>query len=372
MAKKKSRSANVARKREKRNRDRKSRSKQLAAEKQKKQSYGKMDEERLHTCLVKSRDLLNEPELEQVHFDIDLMYEELFTFLRDHSETETPISQIEVGPKIIGVESEQSYLFGNETAEFEELCDKFRTVVLRRLVTPKFMRSLQSALSACERRFRQNGDRDQAEVAHVSYTLFEVMPPHILIEHPLIVDIGLKTMQFLVDDPPSITRDDTHVREIVSSMLVTETAEYEEGEFSNIFSDAIVQEPTFSDFPLPSVSDSVISNTEKNIPTPELYSLPSPDTLPAKAIYKNFDGMAIKDVLKEWQNDSLENESETQLDLFNEDKELFITITEDRIQLHAQSSAELDLAMEQLEEYCQSGIMYLAKTIEEGGDVDAT
>lgn len=372
MAKKKSRSANVARKREKRNRDRKSRSKQIAAEKQRKQSYGKMDEERLHACLIKSRDLLNEPEFEQVHFDVDLMYEEVFTLLRDQNETETPIFQIDVEPKIIGVESEQAYLFGNESAEFEDICDQFREVVLRRLVTPKFMRTLQSALSACEKRFRQNGDRDQAEVAYVSHTLFEVMPQHILIEHPLIIDIGLKTMQFLVDEPLSIEREETHVRKIVSNMLDTETPGYEEGEFTNIITDSIVQEPPFTDVTAPAVPDTAISNTDNDLPTPELNSLPSPDTFPAKAIYKNFDGLALKKVLKEWQNESLQNECATQLDLFNEDEELYITITENRIQLHAQSSEKLDEAMKELETYCQSGIMYLAKTIEEGGNADAT
>lgn len=372
MAKKKSRSANVARKREKRNRDRKSRNKQLAAGKQRKQSYGKMNEERLHTCLIKSRDLINEPEFEEVHFDIDLMYEELFTLLRDHNEAETSVPQINVPPKIIGVETEIPNFVNDEIPEFDELCEKFRTQVIRRLVTPKFMRTLQSALSACEKRFKQIGDRDRAEVAYVSHTLFEVVPQHILVEHPLIIDIGLKTMQFLVDEPLSIKENDSRVRDIVSGMLETETAEYQEDGLSNIISDAIVQEPPFAEVTERPEPDGTILTTENNLPTPESNSLPSPDTLPAKALYKNFDGMAIKNVLKEWQNDSLENESETQLDLFNEDKELFITITENRIQLHAQTVAELDVAMEQLEEYCQSGIMYLAKTIEEGGNVDAT
>ena len=372
MAKKKSRSANVARKREKRNRDRKSRNKQLAAVKQRKQSYGKMNEERLRTCLIKSRDLINEPEFEDVHFDIDLMYEELFTLLRDNDDHETSSSDAIVELKIIGVETEQPSLVENELPGFNDLCEKFRTDVLRRLINPKFMRTLQTALSACEKRFRQIGDRDRAEVAYVSHTLFEVVPQHILVEHPLIIDIGLKTMQFMVDEPLSMKENESHVRNIVSGILETETTEYQEGEFSNIISDTIVQEPPFSEVTEPPEPDSTMSTIETNLPIPELNSLPSPDTLPAKALYKNFDGMAIKNVLKEWQNDSLENESDTQLDLFYEDKELYITITENRIQLHAQSAAKLDVAMEQLEEYCQSGIMYLAKTIEEGGNIDAT
>ena len=372
MAKKKSRSANVARKREKRNRDRKSRSKQLAAEKQRKQSYGKMNEERLRNCLIKSRDLINEPEFEEVHFDIDMMYEELFTLLRNNNDTETSASDINVEPKIIGVETEKPDLVNNEIPEFNVLCEKFRTDVLRRLINPKFMRALQSALTACEKRFKQIGDRDKAEVAHVSHSLFEVVPQHILVEHPLIIDIGLKTMQYIVDEPPSMKENESHVRDVVSGMLEAETVEYQEGELSIIISDAIVQEPPFSEITTQPETDATILTGENNRPIPEQNSLPSPDTLPAKALYKNFDGMAIKNVLKEWQNDSLENESETQLDLFYEDKELYITVTENRIQLHAQTAAKLDVAMEQLEEYCQSGIMYLAKTIEEGGNLDAT
>lgn len=377
MAKKKSRSANVARKREKRNRDRKSRSKQLAAEKQRKQSYGKMNEERLHNCLIKSRDLINEPEFEEVHFDIDLMYEELFTLLRNHNDMETSGFDINVTPKIIGVETEELNpvhmpFTPSEIPEFNVLCEKFRTDVLRRLINPKFMRDLQSALTACEKRFKQNGDREMAEVAHVSHTLFEVVPQHVLIEHPLIIDIGLKTMQYMVDEPLSMKENETRVRDIVSGMLETETAEYQEGELSIIISDAIVQEPPFSEVPTQPDTDGTLLTEEKKQSAFEQNTLPSPDTLPAKALYKNFDGMAIKNVLKEWQNDSLENESETQLDLFYEDMELYITITENRIQLHAHSAAKLDVAMEQLEEYCQSGIMYLAKTIEEGGNLDAT
>ncbi len=372
MAKKKSRSANVARKREKRNRNRKSRNKQLAAGKQKKHSYGKMNEERLQTCLIKSRDLLNEPEFEEVHFDIDLMYEELFTLIRDASEAdESP--EVIVTPKVVGIETEQPYLVSEEMPEFDDLCEKFRTDVLRRLITPKFMRTLQSALSVCENRLKQAGDRDLAEVAYVSRVLFEVVPEHILIEHPLIIDIGLKTMEFLIDEPVSMAEDDSDVRGIVSGILEIETVEYEEGELSNIISDAIVEEPPFSENIAPIEPDATVLTTENSLPEPEANSLPSPDTFPAKALYKNFDGIAIKQVLKEWLSDSLENESETQLDMFDEDKELYVTITEDRIQLHTQSAEELDAAMDQLEEYCQLGIMYLAKTVEEeGGNLGAT
>ena len=104
----------------------------------------------------------------------------------------------------------------------------------------------------------------------------------------------------------------------------------------------------------------------------EPISLPSPDTLPAKALYKNFDGLAIKDVLKEWQTETIEKETNTQLDLFNEEQALYITVTENRVQLHTHSAEELIVAMKSLEAHCESGLMYLAKTIDEGGRPDAT
>ena len=73
MAKKKGRrTTNVARKREKRNRDRKTRQKQLALEKQRRLPHEKSEEEHLHACISQSRELLNEPEFEGVHFDPDI------------------------------------------------------------------------------------------------------------------------------------------------------------------------------------------------------------------------------------------------------------------------------------------------------------
>ena len=85
MAKKKGRrSINVARKREKRNRDRKSRQKQLAVEKQRRLLYEKSEEEHLHACISQSQQLLKEPELEGVLFDFELTYKWVTQSLSNH------------------------------------------------------------------------------------------------------------------------------------------------------------------------------------------------------------------------------------------------------------------------------------------------
>ncbi len=348
MAKKKGRSANVARKREKRNRDRKSKHKQLAIEKQRRLPYGKMDEERLHTCLMKSRDLLEEPELESLHFDLDLMFDEVVQFLRDNE-------------------------IRHPSQDSDEICENFRTEVLPRLITPKFTRTLFSALTACENRLRRIGDRDFAEVAFVTQALFEVAPPEIFVEHPLIQDIVMQTMSLLVKQPPSLGEENSVVSSILSDVLENENATYQQEEtLPHIFSEAIANESTITNvesqridvsdtLPVPTVSEPAVSQ-----------ATPSPDSLPAKALYKNFDGLAIKEVLKEWQGPTLEKETATQLDYFNEEQELYITVTESRVQLHVHSEAKLTVAMEELETHCQSALMYLAKTYEEGGKTDGT
>jgi hypothetical protein len=348
MAKKKGRSANVARKREKRNRDRKSRHKQLAVEKQRRLPYGKMDEERLHTCLMKSQDLLEEPELERLHFDLDLVYDEIIQFLSDNK-TQHPLQ------------------------DSDENFEKFRTEVLPRLITPKFMRTLISALTACENRLRRTGERDLADVAFVTQSLFEVAPPDIFAEHPLIHGIVMQTLCLLIEEPPSPNEEHPIVRNILSDVLENRDSEsQQEAILSNMFSDSIAKEPSFANvesqpidmpdtLPIPIVPEPAVSQPA-----------PSPDSLPAKALYKNFDGLAIKEVLKTWQGQTLEKETATQLDFFNVDQELYITVTENRVQLHAHSEAKLNTAMEELESHCQSALMYLAKTYEEGGKTDGT
>ena len=52
--------------------------------------------------------------------------------------------------------------------------------------------------------------------------------------------------------------------------------------------------------------------------------------------------------------------------------ETYIHITSDRLHLFAHSIDELTIAMDALEAYCQSAVMFLAKTIDEGGDSDGT
>ena len=369
MAKKKSRSANVARKREKRNRDRKFKNKQLAVEKQRKVPYRMMDEERLHACLMKSRELLDEPEFEKVHFDIDLMYTELVELLGDKQDTSILEIQVQLQSESLEESDDRQYLNSNDeqstSPNSDEICERFRTEVLLSLITPKFLRILFSALTACENRLNRTGDRDLAEVAFVAQSLFEIVPPDIFVEHPLIQDIGIRTLHLLTEQPPPFYEEYPVVRSILADVLDTDNTEYQEEKLSSMLSDTIVEEPSLAEVEAPQVANIPPANLTK--PPPIISQpIPSPDSLPAKAIYKNFDGLAIREVLKEWQGDTLEKETKTQLEYFNHDQELYITVTENRVQLHTHSEEKLTEAMEELETHCQSALMYLAKTYDEG------
>ncbi|MDE0315909.1 MAG: hypothetical protein OXM61_13465 [Candidatus Poribacteria bacterium] len=373
MAKKKSRSANVARKREKRNRDRKSKNKQLAVEKQRRLPYEKMDEERLFTYLIKSRDLLEEPEIERLHFDLDLMYDEVVMFLRDNKVSIKHEFPVNAELDTLEVNERTQLLKNNKVQDSDEVCEEFRTEILPRLITPEFRQTLSSALTACENRLLRIGKRDLAEVAFVTQSLFEVAPPEIFVEHPLIHGIVMQTLCLLVEQPPSPDEEHPIVRSVLSEVLENEDSESRQEEtLPHIFSEVIANESTIGNVESQPID---ISDTLPVPIAPEpavSEPAPSPDSLPAKALYKNFDGLAIKEVLKKWEGPTLEKETATQLDYFNEDQEFFITVTENRLQLHAHSEAELTVAMEALESHCQSALMYLAKTYEEGGKTDGT
>ncbi len=346
MAKKKSRSVNVARKREKRNRDRKSKSKKIAAEKHHKLPLERMDEERLHSYLLKSYDLLDEPEIQKLHFDLDMVEIELLDLIR---KTEHQGSNAE-----------------EDAALVFQTFEVYETDILSRLITTQFRKQLLWSLNACENRLKKYGKHERAEVAYVARALFEIVPADVMAGHPIIQCIGKQSIQLLVED--RINSDDlSPVSDYLPEVQEIDYSEFQQNEsFQSLFSDAISKK-----------SNDIEENQQEsivNIPSlvqeqeSELY----PETLPAKALYKNFDGLKIRDSLINWKGQFLEKETETQLDFINRDCELYITVTENRLQLHAESEEKLNTAMANLEMHCQSAVMYLAKTFDEGGETDAT
>ena len=429
MAKKKGRrTTNVARKREKRNRDRKSRQKQIALEKQRKLLHEKSEEAYLHACISASRKLLDEPEFEGILFDTQLMQKRVMEVL-DRVETESEDTPIDEEPEpLLEPEGDPIHLtdiYVDEApinaarpavmSEAEEACDHFRLEVLPHLVTPDFMEQLKRALTACERRLKLTGNRDLAEVAFVTSSLFEAAPPEILAFHPMIQTIGIESLRMVVEGLDVVVDGREDVKEILSDVLAQEDSETYPSQPIAAFSNAGLDEADEKNEDIESAAMELISfevdaedvdlesalitptkteidplepvqlsEPELVIPQetapPEVASPPptlSPDELPARALYKNFDGLAIKESFKGTTDDgslqeglanyTLVSESEKQVEFVDEENGRYITITEDRLQLHARSEAELAPAMVEVESHCTSGVMYLAKTVEERG-----
>ena len=411
MAKKKGRrSVNVARKREKRNRDRKFRQKQLAIEKQRRLPYGKSEEAHLHACISQSRKLLDEPELEGVRFDFELMYtrvtEVLDNYHADETITDEPESPIDLTNTTDEVFASEEEL--NPLSEAERACEHFRLEVLPHLVTPDFMQQLGQALTACEKRLKLTGNRELAEVAYVTRSLFEAAPSEILAFHPMIQTIGIETLRILVEEPDMIIDRHEEVKEILSNVLEYEDSEVYQRQPISVFSNAEQNpqlhkeegiESNLAELASPGldlvktgatdVDQALLSSGEDPAPLPDPVKLSdtptseiklppvSPDELPARALYKNFNGLAIKESFGERTDDvslqeglanyALVNESEEQVEFVDIENERYITVTEERLQLHARSEAELTMAMAEVEAQCTSAVMYLAKTIEERG-----
>lgn len=442
MAKKKGRrTTNVARKREKRNRDRKTRQKQLALEKQRRLPHEKSEEEHLHACISQSRELLDEPEFEGVHFDPILMHKRVMEVL-EHDETEHTDAPLDISEYLLESEAESLDLTDvnviDEAAinadpsvivpEAEEASDHFRLEVLPHLVTPDFMEKLTQALTACETRLKLTGNRELAEVAFVTRSLFEAAPPEILAFHPMIQTIGIETLRALVEEIDTIIDGREDVKEILTDVLAQEDSETSESQPLSAFSttgldDAVESEPVEpvsvdteaieteavvieDSLPTSTETEAVViedslstsTETEKDQPAPPVQSsepepivlqetIPSeiapppptvsPDELPARALYKNFNGLAIKDNFERstdgvsGQEDlatyALVNENAEQIEFADVENERYITVTAEKLQLHARSEAELAIAMAEVEARCTSAVMYLAKTVQERG-----
>ena len=421
MTKKKGRrSTNVARKREKRNRDRKFRQKQLALEKQRRLPHEKTEEEHLHACISESRKLLDEPEFNGLLFNSQLMHKMVMEVL-DHHEaeladiftdrSEAPLASEEDSIYLSDVNVDEIVASEEQppaTSDAEQACDHFRIEVLPHLVTPDFMEQLIQSLTACETRLNLTGNRELAEVAFVTRSLFEAAPPEILAFHPMIQAIGIETLRVLVGELDVIIDGREEVKEILSDVLAHEDSETYQPQPISVFSNTGLDEKTEFD-PIESVSHypepadaeetdikvtlSTSIETASDLSTEPLQPLEpepvaleetlpppptlSPEALPARALYKNFNGLAIKENFEKPTDDvslqeclpnyALANENEKQIEFADVENERYITITEDRLQLHARSETELTIAMAELEARCTSAVMYLAKTVKERG-----
>lgn len=367
MAKKKNRSTNVARKREKRNRNRKSKQKRLASEKHRKFNYNNLDEEDLFDLLMHSQELTSEPEFENVHFDYELTYNEIKNFVQvDKDATSINLeNEPDIDLSDVGVESEdvEDFKIFQGIEDTEEICEKLREEVFAKLITPELIKSVKRALSSCETRFRRVGDRTRADAALVSVAFFEAVPSDKYSEHPIFDGIIYNTLGYITKNPLEVFKENLGANIDHTDFIETQKPVFSEVPSSGELLEAYKDEEQ---------GESDSSSFFKMLSSSKDPTLTSTDTHPFTALYKNCIGIDLIDLLHRFEthtdeNNIVENNENTIMDL-----DLNITVSEDRLHIFAQNDEDLKFAMELFEKECDSAIIFLAKTIDEGGNTDGT
>lgn len=344
MAKKgKNRRINIARKREKRRQKQKSKRKQSAFQKQRVLQTTRSDEALLQAKIADSKLLLDEPEFDDITFDPNLLRQKTIEAL----ESELFASE--------GEEPEKSASEGEE--DLQRINEVFRFEVLSHLITVEFIKAVSYALKACETRLKRMGYREKAEAALVARSLFEYADPGTLVFHPLIFSICARTLEEILADPQSTPHTVTN---LFSNVLeASQSIETEEQPKIPEESEAIdsVNEPIID------AESSAKRVTETEIVPDDLDVLP--ETLKAKALYKNTDGLEVRNVIGVGNGYRVVRDNDSQMEFTHTDEQRYITLTEDRLLLQCPSKELLEIAMAEVEALCDDALFYLAKTIDD-------
>ncbi len=345
--KKKNRRLNIARKRAKRQQNQKFKRKQLAIQKQRALQAAKSDEELLQDKIANSKLLLDESEFEKIIFDPDLLRQKT-------------VEAFEAGAFNSEVrESEETTPEGEEGPE--SINDIFRFEVLRHLITVEFINTVSYALKACETRLRRMGDREKSEIAFVARSLFEYADPETLAFHPLIFNICVRTLKQMLADPQSAP--DTIIG-VLSDV-------FEESQWTEIEDPPETPpDPDEDEETVDSASEqvSILEPEEDQTTTPEITpSVPEvlPETLKAKALYKNADGLEIRNTIEFGNGYRVVQDTDSQVEFAHTDGQRYITLTTDRLLLQCSSIELLDVAMEEVEVLCNDALFYLARTVDD-------
>ena len=373
MSKKKSRSLNIARKRAKRNQDQKSRRKQMAVKKQQWLQSDKSDEERFQEKILQTRLLLDEPELDSVTFDPDLMRQNMLDLLESSISSQAEEDKVD--------SNSESVLDLDEEAH-ETIGERFRQEVLPYLMTPEFIRRISHALKACETRLGRIGQRDKAEAALVARSLFELARPEELAFHPLVLKIGAQTLEQILIQPEFMSEDRDAVQNALSDVLSFSDdreeiePEHEDvvAEFSESEADQTDEEDTESETQeiakelhisleetsSEESSEGAVAQADETVAQPVV-----PTQLPARALYKNFNGLETRMAIETWAGYQIVKNTDEQVEFVHPSLEHYITITSDRLLLQCTSDTHLDAAMTAVKERCGDALFYLARFVDE-------
>jgi hypothetical protein len=343
MGKKKNRLINIAHKRAKRQQRQKSKRRLLAFKKQQQLQHAKSDEERLQEKILKSKLLLDEPEFENITFNQSLLLQKLLELAA--SSQSSSINEGDVNS------------FTEEA--LAEADEKFRSEALPDLITPEFVSAVSQSLKACETRLKRMGYREKAETAFVARSLFELADPHMLAFHPLVLKICLRTLEQLLAQPSIQTEAMGIVYDVLRDLK--EQAQLAEEDDADALDDDKVAENTAD---VQNESHQTTQQTSEAATDVTPIALIAPENLPAKALYKNFDGLEISDVIEVGDGYRVVEHTTEAVELVHTDFQRHIRLTEDRLLLRCAEKSDLDIAMKEIEKLCGESLFYLARTVD--------
>ena len=310
--------------------------KQRSARKEKKRrklfslrKYNQSKEERDSSDLMEdqvfqSTLLIKEPELAKLAFDLDQMRASLVDFI-----DQNPNCQL--NDRITAHRS---------TDQLSGLVAYFTTDLLSQLLTDEFIDQIVRSLKACETRLKMVGRAKSSEVALVTRSLISISNQKDLLDHPLVLRLAFASLGQLI-----LEFDDAKYRFSFCGLL------FELLEASQMLADFVGDEQAFE------------SKYYDQKPKPNLTEIDLL-TLPAKALFKNFDAPHVASTIQEEDDFFQVEDPKSKFRKFIcQDSELYLEVDRDRLRLHASSMDNLNDNMQRMEKLCGEKIFFLAKTL---------
>ena len=291
--------------------------------------YNKSKEEKDSSDLMEdqvfqSTLLVKEPELAKLAFDLDQMQASLVDFI-----DQNPNCQLN-----------DRITVHRSTDQLSGLVTYFTTDLLSQLLTDEFIDQIVRSLKACETRLKMVGRAKSSEVALVTRSLISISNQKDLLDHPLVLRLAFVSLDQLV-----LEFDDAKYRFSFCGLL------FELLEASQMLADFVGDEQAFE------------SKYYDQKPKPNLTEIDLL-TLPAKALFKNFDAPHVASTIQE-EDDffQVENPKSKFRKFICQNSELYLEVDRDRLCLHASSMDSLNDSIQRMGKLCGEKIFFLAKTL---------
>jgi hypothetical protein len=168
-------------------------------------------------------------------------------------------------------------------------------------------------------------------------------------------------LSVIVEEPSEPEVKPTVHAEEPSEPEVKPTIRVEEPSEPEVEPTVHAEEPSKPEIEPPVIAE---ESSEPKLESTPVESVPaiSPTELPAKALYKNFNGLETRKAIEAWNGYRITKDMDGQVEFAHPNLQHYITLTEERLLLQCASDVQLLDAMEEVEKRCGQALFYLART----------